>query len=564
LLQNRYAKINIKKAIQILTEKNLLSYISNSIHQISNDCEVRIFYHSRDVEDFLNSSSIVPFIQSPIPNFIYIARSGKTFDGHFLAEKVLHSKNIFIGNINRTQENIDNIDLLKQNYFIGVKNLEEALNSLLKEAYGLDLSTFTFIGVTGTNGKTSVVQISGQMLESLYKNHVLKIGTLGMEIGDQKLAGSHVTTPDFSAFISILDSAHKQNVNKVVMEITSHGLKENRLADLKIDVGVFTNLTQDHIDFHGSMEDYRLSKEKLFTCLLSENGTAIININNQEYPHFIKAASGQKRSLILVGDANSFCSISKDFFTQFASIRYLELSVEHQKADLTGISGDLSFKSQNGEILEQHSYKCPLLGEFQQENVLCAIGIILALGFSLENACRVLNHIKNIPGRLELIKSTYGEGIASKKSLPNVIIDYAHTPDALEKSILACKKLLSSNGKIITVFGCGGDRDPSKRAMMGKIASQLSDFVIVTSDNPRKEDPDKIIHDIFMGIDKKRHCKKQKDRKNAIIDAIKNANGNDLVLVAGKGHENYQIIGEIKYPFSDENIVQKILDGESF
>lgn len=564
LLKNRHAKINIKKAIQILTKKNLLSCISNSVYQISNECELKIFYHSRDVEDFLNSPSAASFIQRDIPAFIYIARSGKTFNGHFFAEKVLHSKNIFIGDINRTKENIDNIDLLKQDYFIGVKDIEEALNSLLQEAYALDLSIFTFIGVTGTNGKTSVVQISAQMLEIICKKHVLKIGTLGMEIGDQKLEGSHVTTPDFPAFISILDSAYKENINKVVMEITSHALKENRLADLKIDVGVFTNLTQDHIDFHGSMEDYRSSKEKLFTHLLSENGTAVININNHEYPHFIKAASGKKRSLILVGNANSVCSTSKKFFTHFASIRYLELSVENQKSDLTGISGHLSFKNQDGKILEQHFYKCQLLGEFQQENVLCSIGIILALGFSLENACHVLSHIKNIPGRLELIKPTSRKNITSKKSLPNVVIDYAHTPDALEKSILACKNLLSSKGKITTVFGCGGDRDSSKRAMMGKIASRFSDFVIVTSDNPRTEDPDKIIHDIFMGIDKKQHCKKQKDRKNAIIDAITNASENDLVLVAGKGHENYQIIGEIKYPFSDEKIVQKMLDGESF
>lgn len=237
--------------------------------------------------------------------------------------------------------------------------------------------------------------------------------------------------------------------------------------------------------------------------------------------------------------------------------------MKHQKSDLTGISGELFFKNQNGEILKNASYKCPLLGEFQQENILCSIGIILALGFSLENACGALEYIKNIPGRLELIKSNHLKNTPSQKSPPNVIIDYAHTPDALEKSILACKKLLPFEGKIITVFGCGGDRDSSKRAVMGKIASQLSDFVIVTSDNPRTEDPDKIIQDIFMGIDKKQYCKRQKDRKDAIINAIESANENDLVLIAGKGHEDYQIIGEIKYPFSDKNIVQKILNRES-
>lgn len=557
LSKREHIKIKIGTMLQVLKEKNLLLSYSKTLDQIPHEALVFLFYHSKDVENCaifpsdLNSNAPKP------PHYAYVARFGKTFDGHHIAEKVLVSKNIFVGSQDRVKSYLSNSEILDQGYCILVTDVDLALNHLLLAAYGVSQDDFTIIGVTGTNGKTSVVQISGQLLEILYHHHVLKMGTLGMEIGDLKLPGSHVTMPDFPAFISALNVAQNSNINTVVMEATSHGLKENRLSEFKVNIAAFTNLTPDHLDFHGSMEDYRKSKEKLFQDVLFQNGTAIVDFDDDSWMFFVKAAAGRSRSLILVGQESRFHLIPKDLSIQFHSLIFLILMDQDKKSDLSGISGHLVLKNADEGLLLQAAFVCPLLGDFQYENILCVVGIGIALGFSLEKICNALADVKNIPGRLQIVKS------AQNKSAPTVVVDYAHTPDALEKVLITCRKLMPKSGKIITVFGCGGDRDPSKRKAMGQIAHELSDVVIVTSDNPRTEDPDKIITEISAGISDKSNCIFERDRKKAIAHAMENSGQDDLVLIAGKGHEKYQIIGDIRYPFSDEEMARSILDGGS-
>lgn len=531
-----FLKLSIKNIISILKEEDILSKTSFNEENIStkSDFYCFVFFNSHDVEEFLT--------QPGNDHFIYIARTGKTFDGHSLANKILNSNQFFIG---------DEKKYIPHPNFIPVKNTENALNHILKTGFGINEDEFLSIGITGTNGKTSTTQITSQILEHLFNMKILRIGTLGIQIGDETQSGSHVTTPDFSTFLCSLQKAKSMNINKLVMEITSHGLKEKRTLDWKFDVGVFTNLTQDHLDYHKTIEDYRSSKELLFKEKLKNNGTAVININNPESFYFVEAAAHQKRSLFLVSTTPFVKEQISTYNEKFQNVSLLNL--ENSKADLLGLSGTLVFQKHLSSQAQRVSFSCPLIGHFQLENLVCSVAASMALGFSIQEVASILTKIKNIQGRLELITEE------SNKSAPKVIVDYAHTPDALEKAILTCKSTLTKDGKLTTVFGCGGDRDPSKRAPMGKIASSLSHRVIVTSDNPRTENPEQIIDDIFQGIDKKHDVFREVNRAKAIQYAILTSTENDLVLVAGKGHENYQLIGHTKHPFSDAATVKDIL-----
>lgn len=529
-------QIDIQTVISILKQEHLLSSHFPHNEKIRNEQNKNcsIFFHSHDVEDFLNKNNA--------GHFIYVARTGKSFDGHTLAQRVLDANQFFIG---------DEKKHISHEHFIPVTNPENALNCILKESYRISRDDFVSVGITGTNGKTSTTQITGQILEHLFLQKILKIGTLGIQIGDEIQSGSHVTTPNFPAFLSSLYKIKSMGINKLVMEVTSHGLKENRLFDWKFDVGVFTNFTQDHLDYHKTMEDYRSSKQELFRNKLKDNATAIINMSTPEGVFFIESAANKKTNLFLVSKNPSFKEDISIYRGKFQSISLLNL--EDTKFDLFGLSGTFVLQRPDFSQLQRASFSCPLVGDFQFENLICSVGVALALGFSLHEIIPTLAQIKNIPGRLELIT----EG--SNPSAPKVVVDYAHTPDALEKAILACKSALSKTGKLTTVFGCGGDRDPSKRAPMGEIASALSHRVVVTSDNPRTENPEQIIDDIFLGIKKKHEIFRESDRAKAIQYAILTSTENDLVLVAGKGHENYQVIGHTKYPFSDAAIIKDIL-----
>lgn len=526
--------------------------------QMTNTQKIKIILNSKQLEEFFEK-------KSQNPTFVYFARVGGRFDGHSLVKKVLHLNNIFVGSFKHLQKNKDKLklndsdltEIQSNNFFIDVENIEIAIQQTLEQTFQLNPMHFKTIGITGTNGKTSVAQICSQIIENLTKKLSLRIGTLGLQVGNDSIAGSHVTTPDYPSLLNIINYIRKKNIENIIMEVTSHGLQENRLGNWKIDIGVFTNLTQDHLDFHGSMENYKIAKQKMFSHYLKELGTAVICTNNLEWPSFVESAKAKSHTLLGVGygdEANLFIEKYKD---HFKSVSFLGLT--EKRISLNGISGTLTLTDFN-----LHKQQCKLssnlLGEFQFDNIMCAIGCVLALGFSLQEIEPNLKELKNIPGRLEAVKAIDSNDV----KYPTFLIDYAHSPDALEKTLKVCRDILTQEkkGKLITVFGCGGNRDASKRPMMGKIAYELSDVVIVTTDNPRKEDPNKIIDDIFMGMPNHKKCYREVDRKNAIALAYQLSQQYDLILVAGKGHEDYQIIGDTKYPFSDYIEAQKMFTKE--
>ncbi len=550
---------SIYEVLNSLKKEKLLVNCSQSISK--NDQSLVIFINSKELDKFIDK--VNKYKKKPI---LYIARVGARFDGHILAEKVLFSGNYFIG----ITENIkliaqknnfheDWIDKITSHpNFISINNIEKAICCLFEKSFKINIDEFNTIAVTGTNGKTSVVQICSQILELLTKEKNIRIGTLGIQIGDETLETSHVTTPDYPSLLQILNLSQKNNIYNIIMEATSHGLNENRLGNWKIDTAIFTNLTQDHLDYHITMENYRNAKLKLFNHYLKEDGNAIICTNNSDWEIFVQNAVGSNRKLIGVGYENCSKYFLKTYQSQFKSIYYL--SIAEQKSSLFGVSGTLKLENQS-EILEKSEFNAPLIGDFQFDNLLCSIGAIFSKGYSVYEISKKLGNIKNIPGRLEIITLNKKQN----NKFPTILVDYAHSPDSLKKAIQVCKNILSheGRGKLITVFGCGGERDKSKRPIMGKIASTLSDEVIVTSDNPRKEEPGKIIDDIFSGITYNNKCLREIDRKKAIELAIHSGKQFDLILVAGKGHEDYQIIGETKFPFSDAQIALSVLREEN-
>jgi UDP-N-acetylmuramoyl-L-alanyl-D-glutamate--2,6-diaminopimelate ligase len=545
--------LSVSKIIPILTSKMVKDTTLNfeiKLNTIINSSQIKIpiYFHSKDVENCHDKKS------NDI-RFIYCARVGQNYNAHVLAKKVLDSGNIFIGEKEQIKKCFpeDSENILKHKLFFPVKNSEKALCQILQAAFKIDEKNYITVAVTGTNGKTSVTQMAGNLWHELSHETILKIGTLGVQMGKRNLQISHVTTPDTPSFFTTLGAAEEENIKNIILEFTSHGLKENRLENWPIQIAVFTNLTQDHLDFHKTMNDYRNSKLKLFKQHLSPTGSAVININNLEWVHFVEAAKGQKRNLILVGNTTAEKEIVKKFKPFFNSIRIL--SIEKPTSNLNGLAGKLILKNDQHKIIEESSFTTQLIGEFQFENILCSVGVSLALKKSLTKICHYLSKIQPIPGRLEKV-------LSSKvcDSLPTVLVDYAHTPDALEKAILTCKKSLPKEGKLITIFGCGGDRDKTKRPLMGKVAFENSNISIVTSDNPRTENPDSIIDEILNSNPLSSSILKEPDRKLAIEKGIQLATKNDLVLIAGKGHEDYQIIGTTKYPFSDVLVVESILE----
>ncbi|WGL61445.1 UDP-N-acetylmuramoyl-L-alanyl-D-glutamate--2,6-diaminopimelate ligase [Pigmentibacter sp. JX0631] len=501
-------------------------------------------------------------------SFVYFARVGNKFDGNSLIEEILNSNNYIVStkknlmlfaSKNRLSDEVTS-NILSHEFFLVVENMEESINKILEIIFKIDNQKFNTIAVTGTNGKTSTVQICSQIYENVTKKSSLRIGTLGLQIKDKFIESSHVTTPDYPTFLQILNYCNTSNINQIIMETTSHGLSENRIGKWLVDIAIFTNLTQDHLDYHGTMESYRDAKLRLFKSHLKHNGCAIFCLNNSEWNFFCEAAKSPSRTAIGIGEAQQNKIFFEKYSNQFKNIFYIE--IKDSKSNLSGNFASIIFKDQE-KVIKEFEIKTPLIGQFQLYNILCSVAAMIYKEFEIESICESLINLKNIPGRLEVVKDSEKEIM----NQPTVIIDYAHSPDALEKAIHVCLEILKTEekGNLVTVFGCGGDRDKSKRPLMGQIATSLSHRVIVTSDNPRTEDPDLIIDDIFSGITtNSENCIREKDRKKAIELAINSSTEFDIVLVAGKGHEDYQIIGDKKFPFSDPQIALSILKKEKF
>ena len=406
---------------------------------------------------------------------------------------------------------------------LAVQDLKQQVGGIAAEFYQSPSTKLTMIGVTGTNGKTSVSQWIAQCLTLLGKKTAV-LGTIGNGfLGAQTEAAN--TTPGAILLQAMLADYVEQQADAVAMEVSSHGLDQGRVNGVAFDVAVLTNLSRDHLDYHETMEAYAAAKQKLFAW--EGLGKAVVNADDVFGKSLASALNAQTKLCMTYGLTN-------------ADVQGSDLKLHD--AGLT-----MQVNTPQGNAL----LSAPVLGRFNAYNVLAVLATLLALKVSLSDALEAIAKIKPVLGRMQ----QFGGG-----ALPLVVIDYAHTPDALEKVLSTLKEqidLAANPAKLICVFGCGGDRDAGKRPLMGNIASKLADQVFVTSDNPRSENPAAIIAAVVSEM--KAGYVVDADRANAIRVAIQGAKSGDIVLVAGKGHENYQEVSGVKHPFDDALITQVAL-----
>lgn len=410
------------------------------------------------------------------------------------------------------------------------KHVRRAFAEIAHAWYDFPAQNMKILGVTGTNGKTTTTFILKQILESIGEKVGL-IGTTGHFIGVEKLT-THYTTPEPNELCAVLSKMRETGIRWVVMEVSSHGLSLERVHGLQFFGAIFTNLTQDHLDFHGTMENYARAKKLLFDGL-ERNSIAVVNGDSEWSDTIISdCKAGQ---IVRVGRNMCDVTIADENYVMARTSFVLEM--------------------QTGKNIGFHM---PLIGSFNVENAALAIVLLRGCGFSIDRIQTGLAHAEGAPGRMQRILLPLGA---------LAVVDYAHSPDALEKALKTCRHLLerlklrnAPSGKLICVFGCGGNRDIVKRPLMGKVAVQQSDEVILTSDNPRTEDPLHIIEDIRKGISESARVTIIPDRAEAITHAIRSVHEGDLVLIAGKGHEDYQIIGSERRPFSDAEHIRSVIE----
>jgi len=451
------------------------------------------------------------------PNDIFICLTGEHVDGHEYAEEAVRN-----GATVCVVERILNLDIPQ----IVVKNTQEILAEISAEYYANPSQKINVIGVTGTNGKTTVSHLIQRLYEAMDEPCVL-IGTLGYKFKSaERYHGGDHTTPQAPELQRLMYYVNERGFKNVVMEVSSHSLVQHRVDNVEFNGAVFTNLTQDHLDFHITMDNYFRAKSKLFEELVAGD-FAVIN-NDDDYAEKLKMFISPSVNIYTYGINNSS-----------------DVTAKNVKFSSDGANFDC--------VVQGKKYKVKLMmnGMFSVYNILAAITTALALGFDIQKSIKTLENITGVAGRFEIVV---------KK--PTVIVDYAHTPDGLENVLRTARGMTPETGKLICLFGCGGDRDATKRPKMGKIAERLADRVIVTSDNPRSENPQQIITDILAGFKSVNDVIVEPDREMAIKEAYKIANANDVVLVAGKGHEDYQILANETIHFDDREKVREIFVGE--
>ncbi len=453
------------------------------------------------------------------PYTLFIARKGANFDPHKVIRKVaLKGANCIVLQNREAFNKLKDLDITVA-YSNNILRDQAVISSRFYNNPSKELSV---IGITGTNGKTSTANILAQYLTLLGEN-VGVIGTIKHHYKEHTL-GSGKTTPDSIEWFRLLRKMRDLGANYVVAEVSSHALDQYRVYGTKFDGGIFTNLTQEHLDYHKTLENYFKAKLKLIDLILEFNpeGIFVVNIDDK-YGRRLYEEYKDKIKMYTYGTS--------------------------EDADFRILDGRLSFSGQHFIAIykgEYINFFTRLLGEFNIYNISAALTYLLAKGYDLKCLVDLTFEIKPIQGRFEVLKSDF-----------TIINDYAHTPDALEKVLMSIKELHPR--RIITVFGAGGNRDRTKRPIMGHIAESYSDIVIITSDNPRYEDPIQIIDDIKSGMELNKEIYTIVDREEAIKKAIDLAGENDVILIAGKGHETYQIIGDRIIHFDDMEVARKYL-----
>ncbi len=446
---------------------------------------------------------------------IFVCLKGEHVDGHNFAQMAFEK-----GAVALMCEKPLNIEIPQ----LLVDSTQEKIADLSACFYHNPSRELNLIGVTGTNGKTTVTHLIQKIFEQNSKKCAL-IGTLGYKLSStsEYFEAKH-TTPQAPELQHTLQKILKSDILNVVTEVSSHSLEQHRVRKCKFSGAVFTNLTQDHLDFHITMENYFNAKSKLFSNLDS-GAFAIINNDDKYAQRFIDSVPKGVR-IITYGVKNKSDLMAKNI--EFAS---------------AGVSFLCAYEGSEIEI------KLKLNGMFSVYNALAAIGCAIANNISIETSKAALENTKSVAGRFEIVCTS-----------PLVIVDYAHTPDGLENILRAARELTPKSGSLICLFGCGGDRDATKRPKMGKIAQALSDKIVVTSDNPRSEDPQQIITDILSGLRliNPKTVFVEPDRAEAIKLLKKLADKSDVVIVAGKGHEDYQILKDRTIHFDDREEVKKV------
>jgi UDP-N-acetylmuramoyl-L-alanyl-D-glutamate--2,6-diaminopimelate ligase len=475
---------------------------------VTQDIEVRkLQYDSRHVE----------------PNDCFVAIRGTGTDGHKFIEPAI-SKGASVIVLQNEAALPDALSMHAGVVKLVVPDSRKALAMMSANYFDHPSRKLTMVGVTGTNGKTTTTHIVRSILEAAGQRVGL-IGTIEYKIGDTVIPATH-TTPESLELNELLARMVQSGCTSISMEVSSHALQQSRVYGLEYDVAVFTNLTQDHLDYHGTMDEYFRAKRLLFEGL-TPDACAVTNLDDEWASKMTIPSATSRLTYGITAPADVWASD-------------VELSMR-------GTSLTVNFKGR------QTAISSPLVGRFNVYNILAAFTAGLALDIPRETIATGIANVKSVRGRFERIPSPKGW---------TAIVDYAHTPDALEKCLRAIHDVLptKNRGKVITVFGAGGDRDRTKRPLMGEVVSSLSDLSIVTSDNPRTEDPQRIIDDIVRGITNSAEAIQVLDRRAAIKKAIGLAGRGDVILIAGKGHEDYQVIGKEKRHFSDREIVEELIN----
>ena len=470
------------------------------------------------------------------PGGLFIAVPGLAADGHDFIDQALERGAAAV---------IVQKPIHKDGIFVQVADSRKAMSALASRFYGHPSEKMTLVGITGTNGKTTTSYLVESILAASHKPCGV-IGTINYRYGGRQL-DNPMTTPESLDLQRILAEMVDENISHAVLETSSHAIDLGRIDNIRIRIGVFTNLSQDHLDYHGDMESYWACKKRLFTEYLDNADAdrpafAVLNCMNEKGRELQASlfTQGNKVRLVTIGN------------TATDTIQVL-----HSDIRLSGIT--VAVKTPKG-VLE---FRSSLVGRFNLENLLCAVGVGSALNLPAADIQAGIEGFASVPGRLEPVLNDSGRF---------VFVDYAHTPDALENVLSTLREL--THGRLICIFGCGGDRDRTKRPLMGGIAGKLSDLCIITSDNPRTEDRMAIIEEIVAGVENEKQQVPDQtpppqegfmivpDRRTAIQKGIEYAAPGDTILIAGKGHETYQIVGRQKFPFDDrieaENVLKRI------
>ncbi|MGD9732873.1 MAG: UDP-N-acetylmuramoyl-L-alanyl-D-glutamate--2,6-diaminopimelate ligase, partial [Desulfamplus sp.] len=542
-----------------------------------NQSDINHKYHHNHTSGDPDISSIHANAGEVKPGGLFIAVKGFKADGHdYIGQAVENGASAIV-----VERKIDKKELaalfsssLIKPAVVEVQDTRKAMSAIAARFYGNPSDAMVLVGVTGTNGKTT----TAFLIESIFKAagyNTGVIGTVNYRFGD-KVFDNPVTTPDSIDLHRILAQMRDAGVTHVVMEVSSHAVDLHRVRDCEFDVGVFTNLTQDHLDYHKTMSAYFACKKSFFTRQLKKGkkggkSVAVINIDDS-YGVKIAAELGSKAITTAIS-ADKDKSITP------------QISSSSIKDDISGLKGDIQIQISNtaitntavnrnssGDLSDSFSFSSKLTGQFNLENILSAAGASYAVGISLKTIAKGIEACNGVPGRLERVEADGKKDSSVKR---HVFVDYAHTPDALD-SILKTLKMRAP-ARLISVFGCGGDRDKTKRPIMGEIAYRYSDITIVTSDNPRTEEPNSIIRQIVKGIEDAKSClnmenAEKSDRNNiekqvivepdraaALSLAIKISQPNDIIVAAGKGHETYQITAQGKIDFDDRIILKNAL-----